>query len=688
MSDSKKKMNGFKLLAIRPRAECSHHFLKILKADELYKFSNDFGYEFDENKEVINITSLNKIPSNLYLIQTKNRAIDLNISAIVGKNGSGKSSLIELLFMAINNIAKPHIPDNIKPLHNVAQKEGECLDVELYFQTSSIFKIHVKNNYNTEPKVIIYKLINSIFEDYSDEFSLKEFFYSIALNYSSNSLDSRYLGQWLMEVFHKNDSYQTPLVLNPFRNHGHIDYESEKGLTNDRLLTNVLRKRTNDFDFRMLTEKQKVEKISLILNLTNYTKKAVYTEYDSVSGKVKYEVLSEELSHYRRLLFDVLSHKLDFDFNKVDKNKINKKALDYIFYKTFKIAKTYKANYGDLFNFREKKLVGSTNKVKIELVGQYLDELFIGPGSHITNKIRQVVNFLKINNNVKFKEKSILSVEELAMSIDNSIKTLNSKDINRIEFIPPPIYDVDYELVSIGAKETASTTFNLLSSGEKQKINSVNSIVYHLINIDSVIEKHDIIKYNNVNIVFEEIELYFHPDMQRTFVKFLYDTIKNISLKKISSINIILVTHSPFILSDIPHPNILYLDAQQETNKGFLAYPQNKDTCTLGANIYELLSDSFYMNNGFMGEYANSKIKSVIAYLEGVIELQTNPKNIDSSEPISKWTKEQAKSFINLIGEPMLRYSLLDLFHKAFFTNKSQIDAEIARLQKLKITKR
>jgi len=655
-------MSGFKLLAIRPIKGCSRRFLKILKEDEIYKFYNDYDFEINKDNQVVDIIPLKKTPRNLYKIHTSHKDINLNISAIVGKNGSGKSSLVELLFMVINNIAKPNIPNNIKPLYNVVENKDDCLIVELFFETTSIYKILIKDDYK-KPSISTYKLTDSGFKKLIN-FNLRDFFYSIAVNYSVYSLDSRELGDWLTEVFHKNDSYQTPLVLNPFRKEGNINYESEKGLINDRLLTNILRKKVLDevFDFRMLTEKQKVESIDLNLNSIDYNSKVLYSEEELSSKKEKFEVCSKDLIHYKNLLFKILSKKLNFDFSSVDiKKDVNKKALEYIFYKTFKIAETYKVNYGDLFDFRKKTIKGrlhtktKKNDLYISNINKYLDNIFLSEGTHITNKIRQTVNFLKYNNQnlIRTNEKIFLGVEVLSNNIDELLIKTKSKNIKRIEFIPPPIYDIDYALSSIDSKETKTTKFSLLSSGEKQKIHSVSSIIYHLINIDSVIQNENIVQYKNVNIIFEEIELYFHPDMQRTFVKFMYDSIRSVLLQNIDSINIILVTHSPFILSDIPNTNILYLDIKKQENEVYRAYPINKKANTFGANIHKLLSDSFFMDKGYMGEFAKGKINRVISFIEDGIS-----SDIEEIEEI--------QSIISLIGEPVIKNRLEKLYNEKY----------------------
>ena len=68
------------------------------------------------------------------------------------------------------------------------------------------------------------------------------------------------------------------------------------------------------------------------------------------------------------------------------------------------------------------------------------------------------------------------------------------------------------------------------------------------------------VSYGHINLVLDEVELYSHPEYQRTFVADLLDRLSWLQINyPIKSINILLVTHSPFILSDIPKSNILYL---------------------------------------------------------------------------------------------------------------------------------
>jgi len=71
-------------------------------------------------------------------------------------------------------------------------------------------------------------------------FDLQKFFYTIVFNYAHHGLNALSLGRWINKLFHKNDAYFTPLVLNPMREDGKIDINKEIRLSKERLATTIL----------------------------------------------------------------------------------------------------------------------------------------------------------------------------------------------------------------------------------------------------------------------------------------------------------------------------------------------------------------------------------------------------------------------------------------------------------------
>lgn len=106
----------FKLLAIRTfssptieenpketklRRNAWKRRLRILQTDQLYQFYTDYDIS-DENVE----KKGDGLPDDFYnTSEQKDDDINISISALVGKNGMGMSSLIELYIRIINNAA-------------------------------------------------------------------------------------------------------------------------------------------------------------------------------------------------------------------------------------------------------------------------------------------------------------------------------------------------------------------------------------------------------------------------------------------------------------------------------------------------------------------------------------------------------------------------------------------------------
>lgn len=88
--------NSFSLLALDLRQQASNHILKTLK-NTIYVF--DRRYRVVDDQIVLQNTS----NDNDFFIDLYGK--NINIQAIVGKNGSGKSSLLDIIYRVINNLS-------------------------------------------------------------------------------------------------------------------------------------------------------------------------------------------------------------------------------------------------------------------------------------------------------------------------------------------------------------------------------------------------------------------------------------------------------------------------------------------------------------------------------------------------------------------------------------------------------
>lgn len=739
--------NSFKLLAIRPLKGCDGRFLKNLKPGEIYRFYNEYEFSLDkDNDDVISIKNNSTIPDDLY-------GENISVSAVVGKNGSGKSALIELFVASINQFSF-YLNNNkilekrqivtYADIQSVEFEKGSFgINCEVYFyKNNKFYRLKIYNNQFDS----LFDLSNANLVSKS---KLKEFFYTLIINYSIYSFNPFVLAKqedfyrssnfWIDGLFHKNDSYQIPVVINPKRESasdgygGTIDINNEHDLLQQRLLFNVLRyDPIGNENYLYISENRKA--ISILKHLKKFHEINLF-KYEN--GSINQVSAVEDQKAFWKT---ATKNSLDYCIQINNRNKKNaaivfwkyeqvllrtllkfkildsqnpyiEKCYEYIVYKIFSICEKY-PDYRKFLKWEKE------NELTIDIV-KFLNYIDIKKNrSHITNKLLQVIHYIKYYDilwqDFDYDEINIVKLSKRLNEISISER------IPLIELLPPPIFSLKIELISTNEVSKEKITIDKLSSGEQQLIHATSTIYYHLSNIKSVKQTQLINKYDCINLIFDEIELYFHPEYQRKLLKSIIDGIKNNQLDTLK-INILFVTHSPFILSDVPSQNILKLDEGKIRNE---VVSEN----TFGANIHDLLANDFFLKQGFMGEFAKSEINKVIDYLthlkikneisnlqskieeyENELKIQLKEKNFNNSNLLKEAIKdlnskikvknysllkncsfepkingEYCKKLIELVGEPMLSSSLMELFSEAYPSEKeTYITSQIERLSNL-----
>lgn len=644
-------MNGFKLLAIRPLLGCNRRFLKNLNEGEIYQFYNDYKFLNDQDNkveledEVVGIKYKSTVPDDLYNIKTAGgNIIKINISAIVGKNGSGKSAISELFLFCLflisdeldfvekssfieKDILKPKIKLESKLYDKDVDEIKSGLQCEFfYLHNNIIYRLRIINGKITLVKSEL--IFNTFqFNYHSKEIfkkeNLKPFFYSMVVNYSFYGFNTHQIGMWIKAFFHKNDGYQMPVVINPYRDEGNMDINTETYLTGSRLLANIL-------SIRNYTN---INPKSLISNIELYFDERKDYRFLKDGEENFTEFFIEKFrENIIKPLFE-LSFNSEVEYPNID-SEIKRYAEIYLIHKLITIPTRY--TLFSKFNKR-KRIKESQNNYDItpKSGSEYAIELY-RDRSHITLKVRQTLNFLRDNiygiDGLDFNSK--LELTPLIKLINSNVK--KNWFTETVDYLPPPF------LVSrIRFKD--GSDFNQLSSGEKQNIYSLNSIIYHLKNIDSVHKnktknlENGIVEYDTINLIFDEIELYYHPEFQKNIISDLLTFIKRANYKYITNINMLFLTHSPFVLSDIPIQNVLLLNVNSKSGK---TTQVKKNSQTFGANIHDLLADSFFLNDTLIGKHADKKITSLI-------------KSIGEGKKSQEDTK-----LLNMIGDTFLKSSI------------------------------
>ncbi|WP_316801466.1 hypothetical protein [Pedobacter frigidisoli] len=637
-----------KLLAIRFDKKMKEFpsTIKTLETDKTYQFYQCYDFSdlasisYDPNKDV-----------SFYF----QGDLEISISAIVGKNGSGKSTLTELLYAAINNLSQKHPSVKKKEIQYVKD-----IYLEFFYLSTFLHRIVISGDdvliFRYENAGTVYNSPSSI--DFG-KFELEEFFYTLAINYAHYGLNSNHLGMWIHHIFHKNDGYEMPITISPYRKKGNIDINSEMELVKSRLLSlllqpidetdyssqqeslRTLKKGKIATSFKIKVEKEKIEKlfdVAVSIKKSNYIYKAITLKDARGYWKTVLKTVCKTFGIEENRIPSLGTKKRDADFY----------AFAYIIKKLISITIKYPRDWGKYFNVNTNTFNKHSDYISL-LSTNY---------SHVTFKLRQAINFLKYDHISKHLSEpnltsgTIVSIDLLSKDIQAIIGTHQSERLKIPYLVPPPFLATEIFF------EKAGDSFDSLSSGEKQRIYSVTTLAYHLINLDSVPIKKGVASYSCINVVFDEVELYFHPEMQRTFISFMLWYLKKIQLGDGLALNICFITHSPFILSDIPNNNILFLD---DNTKGL---------GTFGANIHELLSSSFFLNEGFMGAYAQWVISDLALYLSP-----------EKEKPSIKWTEKTAENAINIIGEPLIQRKLRELYREKFKLKLSREE----RISELKI---
>ncbi len=178
--------------------------------------------------------------------------------------------------------------------------------------------------------------------------------------------------------------------------------------------------------------------------------------------------------------------------------------------------------------------------------------------------------------------------------------------------------------------------------------------------------------YKKAIILIDEADLTLHPEWQQKYVKSIVNFIQDIYQE--CQIQIVITTHSPIILSDIPKNNVIFLKAKDNQ----INVDDNlKHSETFGANITTLFYDSFFMDKGSIGEFAKNKINNII---------QTLKPNAEGETPVLNISEEiRLREEIHIIGDEVLKNKLHEMLKKCTNQNNSskiiEIEAQIRNLE-------
>ena len=549
-----------------------------------FNFSSRFECNYNHDANELTIDKNDDYISNFF-------SDNINVTAIVGRNGSGKSSLIEFIL------------DRLADRHDIYPKDF----IFIYFYENKLYEY---NNFQ-------YKISSDlIIEKYPNKNNLISYYKdTIAININSEykEIETRETQQ----IFSENNKY-------------------DKNSSNLVILENYI------------NNKNLVDKIK---------------EDFFIPDKIKIGIKS--IGYYQSILKDNRDYYSDNDWEEI-LNLIDT-LKDKTFYESLKIKKKI---------FKLKKEKHQNNNEKDFSIGLLND--------------RKSPNQYHFNDDL-LEDKSIPKIlEEYTLNQPIAIGDIDNNFLSYIKKLP---YIFEIDLI-----DKNNININSLSFGEKQLLIQLHYILrhsskkeYQLYHPPSSItddngdgtgeyygDYDEDVNINNAFIFLDEFELGLHPLWQKKVIDYIVGFLTQVKNKKF---NFVITTHSPFLLSDIPKQNIIFLDTDDEGKcKVVDGLKEKKET--FGANIHTLLSDSFFMDDGLMGEFAKDKIEEVIEFLrqDKITEELDDCINENTNLTINK-----VESIISIIGEPLLQVRLkkmlIDYKKRYNLFTESDIEQQIKKLQ-------
>lgn len=137
-------------------------------------------------------------------------------------------------------------------------------------------------------------------------------------------------------------------------------------------------------------------------------------------------------------------------------------------------------------------------------------------------------------------------------------------------------------------------------------------------------------------LLLDEPDIQLHPEWQQKFLNMLLSAFAKFFPKVM--FQIIVTSHSPILISDIPKSNILFIEKRDGYSYVCSAMKHKE---TFAANIHTLYNDSFFLDGIPIGDFAKGKIQEIY-------------NRLNSANFSSQILKE-----IYRIGEPIIREFLL-----------------------------
>lgn len=463
-----------------------------------FNFSPEFRISYDRKKKFLNVVNNKNYIDNFW--EANNI---LNITAVIGKNGSGKSNLLEYIF-------RYHVSS---------------------FGVSPSYKKNI---------ILVYRINGVLYINREDIESKHQIRKSSNIQPSLNNIQKHFS----TKLLYYSSSYEKHML---FELGGKITSEdlSTGGLLRKYAFDRRVLKRSKEFgDIERLFVEDTFRQLDLILySNSNFFKDLVLPDRLSFLFKDGATKLKTQDQHYNKLYIETSTNKLNF------KEYIVNCFLNSIFDDANGNPKPIKSELGDnVFAFVKSTYAGA--------LFTELDQLF----QDGKIEVRKYPHEMGLRKDHPFQ----FSIHRNDLSFDliiaiyqfyfkNNDVFADSTTLGNVRGTYNPL-EIFWEGISAGELEYLNFLSRIYSS--------LKNVIIDYGKKAKELRKPD--NYNNIILLLDEPEKTYHPEWQRLFIDNLLHFLKN--ALPYHTFQIIITSHSPILISDFPRENIIFLDRNQEGN--------------------------------------------------------------------------------------------------------------------------
>ncbi len=199
-------------------------------------------------------------------------------------------------------------------------------------------------------------------------------------------------------------------------------------------------------------------------------------------------------------------------------------------------------------------------------------------------------NLIKISHYNKLTGAFYLEFEKDNTAVESLMKDVLSNQM----YLTSRFFDMYY------GQDVNSTSCSL-SAGEQAMLN-LFSRIYDAIELNPS-------KFGNIHspslLLLDEAELGLHPEWQRTYIQTLIDFLHALNVVAGFNYQVIITSHSPMLLSDLPKQCCNFLKREENGITKNVRLEQGE---TYASNVFDLYRDSFFLDKGLIGSFAEKRL--------------------------------------------------------------------------------